>query len=142
MLLCAFGCEDGKKNPAEPGNGQSDYSGAFMVDYTLMVSTCTGPMPPLDDDVSIVVEDDSIWFGSIPGGWAEEGTRGMGTSEQTCVPIVPPDCNGCFTRTFDLTYSSPDTFQGTFDIDFTYTAACGSSDCTTRYSIIGTRIQQ
>ncbi len=150
MLILAFvipfvlyACFD-SDDPTEPdGNGEetSPYSGTFTLTSTGPESDCNYPAPEYGSTLQIVVSGGVITIGTAVGAWNEGDTSGTATSSETCVPIpsIADDCVRCFYYTFDIQYSHPDTFAGTYTVIYEHSAECGVGECYTTYAIEGVR---
>ena len=138
-ILLLGACND-EKSPTKPEPEPHDYAGVFFIEYSLESSDCSFPMPPHETIITISITGNDITFGGTTGTWDEDLKRGYGTSTRTCIPIpTPPGCTSCFTYSFDITYSSTDRFEGTFDIVYDHSPECSADDCTAEYTITGER---
>jgi hypothetical protein len=137
-LLLAAGCfGDDDKDPAEPD--ASPYSGSFVVADTLDYSDCAVEAP-LGMIVHVTVAEDAITFAGFAGTWDAQTLRGYGVTAPATVPIDPDeDCYGTYVVTFDIRFSDPDSFTGTYAVANTYTEGCGAPDCAYAYRIGGRR---
>lgn len=133
-LVLGAGCfGDDDEDPAEPE--ASIYSGSFVVADTLDYSSCP-VTAPLGTIVHVTVTGDSITFAGFPGSWDAQTLRGYGVTAPATVPIDPDDdCYGTYVVTFDIRFSDPDSFFGTYAVVNTYTAGCGAAPCEYGYRI-------
>jgi hypothetical protein len=139
LLAAGAGCfgDDDDKGPAEPE--VSDYTGSFLVADTLDYNTCM-VTAPLGAVVNVVVAGDAISFAGIPESWDEQTLRGLGATAPTTVPInIQENCYGTYVASFDIRFSDPDSFVGTYAVTYTYTAGCQAPDCEYGYRIGGRR---
>ncbi len=136
LMLSAgcFGKDDGPSGTSTP-----NYSGSFMLADTLDHNSCAVPAP-LGAVVNVVVTGDAITFAGIAGTWDTQTLRGEGATAPTTVPInIQDDCYGTYVASYAIQYSDPDSFVGTYDVTYTYTAGCGAPDCDYGYRIGGRR---
>ena len=135
-------CSD--DNPTNPDDDDdievSPYTGSFALDYEITFSTCAVPAPPGSFVNITVIGDTMITFGTIIGDWDSLATSGGGTSPETTVPVIPPDCYAYYTVTFYVDFSDYDNFTGTYGASYTKDAACPNPEpCSFEYHITGSR---
>jgi hypothetical protein len=139
--IALFACfdDDDPAGPDENGDA-SPYSGTFTVTSTGPESDCNFPALPPGSPMQITVSGDVIAIGSVIGIWDDTDKSGTATSAETCVPIgTPLDCVRCFYYTFEIQYSHPDTFAGTYTVIYEHSVECEVGECYTIYAIEGVR---
>lgn len=142
LSLCAIFVTCGD-DPADPGDGDDDtgspYSGVFSIESALVSNDCAVPSPPIPF-TTVTVEGDSVWFGTFPGEWDEGTLTGTGDTPEYTVPVDPPDCYAYYTVVFEITYSSVDSFSGTYGASYRKDPDCPNPDpCSFLYNITGSR---
>jgi hypothetical protein len=133
--------DDDPADPDENGGEISPYTGIFTVSSTFTGSDCDYPPDGPPGTLSMVITDDVIAFGTTIGTWNESELTGTATSAQTCIPMptIHEDCVRCYDFTYDIVYSDPDSFAGTYTVHFYYSLECETDDCYTTYDIEGVR---
>ncbi|MBN2069966.1 MAG: hypothetical protein JW814_00805 [Candidatus Krumholzibacteriota bacterium] len=142
LSLSLAACFD--DNPSKPKDGDeediSPYTGTFTLDFELLSNTCAIPAPPGNTVNITIIGDSLITFGTVAGDWDSLTTSGSGVSDETTVPVIPPDCYSYYTVTFNITFSDLDNFTGTYGASYRKDEECPNPDpCSFEYSITGTR---
>lgn len=127
-MALLIGCGE---DPADPVNDDKDpvspYSGYFLMESSLISSSCLIPVPP-SAMTTVVVEGDSISFAGFPGAWDEGTLTGTGDTPEYTVPVDPPDCYAYYTVVYEITYINADSFRGTYGANYRKDPECLNPD--------------
>ncbi|MBN2184518.1 MAG: hypothetical protein JW746_04245 [Candidatus Krumholzibacteriota bacterium] len=142
LSISLAACSD--SNPSKPDDDNeeenSPYTGSFSLVSEIYENDCAVSAPPGSYVNITVIGDSVITFGTIVGDWDSLETSGGGTSEETTIPVLLPDCYAYYTVTFYVEFSDYDNFTGTYGASYRKDDECPNPEpCSFLYTITGSR---